>query len=304
MVFAAPASETLETSPAAAWGDDSDRPDDDPPAGSAPIRPKRPIPPHTPKIANALALYAFQSSPGIQVACYGYRYYDSATGRWPSRDPIEEDGGVNLYGFVGNDGLNAWDLFGLSKAGHTPPVFAEEGKPCNEEPAQLTYLKLWGTFEMSDKTTPNPVKTGRIAEVPVKLFFSRLILGRPGSEQWVYWSCHRGQTEGANPGSLNKIRETGETVNFGDIPRCNNQQTCSFRAITPQNVRIYFYYTSCECPDGEKERKWVVKGYQDGFSVYGHDKSWIKTPSWHWELDSMGGAETGYNLSPLTRRTE
>ena len=32
---------------------------------------------------------------------YGYRYYDPLTGRWPSRDPIEEEGGVNLYGFVG-----------------------------------------------------------------------------------------------------------------------------------------------------------------------------------------------------------
>lgn len=47
------------------------------------------------------------------VADYGYRYYDPVTGRWPSRDPIEEEGGVNLYGFVGNDGVNEWDLLGL-----------------------------------------------------------------------------------------------------------------------------------------------------------------------------------------------
>ena len=44
---------------------------------------------------------------------YGYRYYNPVTGRWPSRDPIEESGGVNLYGFVGNDGVNAWDRLGL-----------------------------------------------------------------------------------------------------------------------------------------------------------------------------------------------
>ena len=31
---------------------------------------------------------------------------------WPSRDPIEESGGVNLYGFVGNDGVNRWDYLG------------------------------------------------------------------------------------------------------------------------------------------------------------------------------------------------
>jgi hypothetical protein len=33
---------------------------------------------------------------------------------WPSRDPIGEQGGVNLYGFVGNDGVNKWDYLGLA----------------------------------------------------------------------------------------------------------------------------------------------------------------------------------------------
>jgi len=47
------------------------------------------------------------------VTYYGYRYYDPVTGRWPSRDPIGERGGVNLYGFVGNDGVNYWDNLGL-----------------------------------------------------------------------------------------------------------------------------------------------------------------------------------------------
>jgi len=47
------------------------------------------------------------------VAYYGYRYYDPVTGRWPSRDPIEEEGGINLYGFVGNNGVSTWDYLGL-----------------------------------------------------------------------------------------------------------------------------------------------------------------------------------------------
>ena len=47
------------------------------------------------------------------MAYYGYRYYDPETGRWPSRDPIEELGGINLYGFVSNDGVNKWDYLGL-----------------------------------------------------------------------------------------------------------------------------------------------------------------------------------------------
>jgi hypothetical protein len=47
------------------------------------------------------------------VTDYGYRYYDPATGRWPSRDPIEERGGYNLYAFVGNNGPNLTDKLGL-----------------------------------------------------------------------------------------------------------------------------------------------------------------------------------------------
>jgi RHS repeat-associated protein len=33
---------------------------------------------------------------------YGYRYYKPSTGTWPSRDPIQESGGKNLYAFVAN----------------------------------------------------------------------------------------------------------------------------------------------------------------------------------------------------------
>lgn len=44
---------------------------------------------------------------------YAYRYYDPVTGRWPSRDPIEEDGGLNLYKFVFNSPQNWIDRLGL-----------------------------------------------------------------------------------------------------------------------------------------------------------------------------------------------
>jgi RHS repeat-associated protein len=43
---------------------------------------------------------------------YGYRWYDPLTGRWPSRDPLEEEGGINLYVFVANSGINNWDYLG------------------------------------------------------------------------------------------------------------------------------------------------------------------------------------------------
>jgi RHS repeat-associated protein len=44
---------------------------------------------------------------------YGYRYYNPSTGRWLSRDPIGEEGGLNLYGFVGNEPTGSVDALGL-----------------------------------------------------------------------------------------------------------------------------------------------------------------------------------------------
>ena len=44
---------------------------------------------------------------------YGFRWYDSELGRWLNRDPIAEEGGLNLYAFVSNHPLNLWDILGL-----------------------------------------------------------------------------------------------------------------------------------------------------------------------------------------------
>ena len=43
---------------------------------------------------------------------YGYRFYSPYLGRWLTRDPIEEEGGLNLYGFVRNYGVNGVDVDG------------------------------------------------------------------------------------------------------------------------------------------------------------------------------------------------
>jgi uncharacterized protein (TIGR02594 family) len=47
---------------------------------------------------------------------YKYRHYDPALGRWPSRDPIEENGGVNLYSFVWNNPYTWYDEYGNKPA--------------------------------------------------------------------------------------------------------------------------------------------------------------------------------------------
>ena len=43
---------------------------------------------------------------------YGYRFYTPVLARWLTRDPIEEQGGLNLYAFCGNNGVGLYDVNG------------------------------------------------------------------------------------------------------------------------------------------------------------------------------------------------
>ena len=54
----------------------------------------------------------FDSETGLYY--YGYRFYSPALMRWLNRDPIEEDGGLNPYGFCGNNAVSLYDMMGLS----------------------------------------------------------------------------------------------------------------------------------------------------------------------------------------------
>ncbi|MBN8456502.1 MAG: hypothetical protein J0M04_01460 [Verrucomicrobia bacterium] len=77
--------------------------------------------------------YRFSTKPIDQATgwyYYGYRWYDPLTGRWPSRDPIGEEGGVNLYGFVRNDGVDGADFLGLAEDLEWANKRLKGGKEC------------------------------------------------------------------------------------------------------------------------------------------------------------------------------
>ena len=44
---------------------------------------------------------------------FGRRFYSPRIARWLTRDPIEEDGGLNLYAYCGNNAVNGIDILGL-----------------------------------------------------------------------------------------------------------------------------------------------------------------------------------------------
>ena len=49
----------------------------------------------------------------LALAYYNYRFYNPKDGRWINRDPIAEQGGWNLYAFLGNSPQDKFDALGL-----------------------------------------------------------------------------------------------------------------------------------------------------------------------------------------------
>jgi RHS repeat-associated protein len=74
---------------------------------------------------------------------YGYRYYNPTTGRWPSRDPFAENGGLNLYGFTRNNPINYVDTDGrqIFPPYQPPPPRPPPGKPNEESFYNVHYSK-------------------------------------------------------------------------------------------------------------------------------------------------------------------
>ena len=103
---------------------------------------------------------------------YNYRYYSPELGRWTKRDPIEEDGGWNLYGFVLNAPPSSSDRLGgepeptLEANGTRPPQFKDAQRRYAKPPAGLpktaTILKL-----PTEKPGTSPAVAGAVAQLVV-----------------------------------------------------------------------------------------------------------------------------------------
>jgi RHS repeat-associated protein len=66
--------------------------------------------------AAALNPFRFSTKrvdPTTDLLLYEYRPYRPTLGRWLSRDPLDEQGGYNLYAFVLNESVNEFDIHGL-----------------------------------------------------------------------------------------------------------------------------------------------------------------------------------------------
>ena len=166
---------------------------------------------------------------------YGYRWYDPLTGRWPSRDPIAERGGVNLYGFVGNDGIGRWDYVGLATFIVNGAVTTTDSGPkCDCDRAEI-YKKIAEfsiiAYEKSkndyNTLVPAHVKANKLSTATGREWGGRICCNRKTKEIVATGPDH--STTGPNgdgwnyPNGKTPLGEEiwiGTEVNIDVLPKC------------------------------------------------------------------------------------
>jgi hypothetical protein len=93
--------------------------------------------------APLLALLASLLLPGT-----AHGFYSASTGRWLSRDPLYEKGGLNLHSFVGNRPLGSFDTDGRLWTDTDGGSWPRPQRPPKSPPPPIDcsgYKKLWPT---------------------------------------------------------------------------------------------------------------------------------------------------------------
>jgi len=77
---------------------------------------------------------------------WGQRYYDPRTGRWTSQDPIEDDGGLNLYAMLGNRVLDLFDPDGMAATQPAAVPYELGESAADVQKAHITHFEDCGAW--------------------------------------------------------------------------------------------------------------------------------------------------------------
>ena len=216
------------------------------------------------------------------------------TGRWPSRDPIEEEGGVNLYAFAGNDGVNGMDLLGMIVVG------------------------IDGTWENADDIKNNPDSSNTRRFIDAVQDEEKAYLPGPGGKAKGLSMLYAGLTGAGSDGIRNEVVELicqarcsgdcnvglvgwsrGAVIAMG-VADTLNKKGCvcpSGTIIKPVKVRFVGLYDAVQMMFGD----WP-NSVPDNVEKYAHAVKTDKS-QWIFPTKNYGGNRREFNLLVPVEKT-
>lgn len=210
---------------------------------------------------------------------WGYRWYDTRTGQWITRDPLAEAEGLNLYQYCANNPVNSVDPYGLW-AGWA------SGEPVS---TGESLMPVWGSGRqaVNDFSAGNYVwgsinSVGAVSDI----FLIKSAATMAGKGAWKSGSA----TWGATRKWLAKRRyaQTGQHVHHGVVAREVFEGTWSEKVFNqPWNLK------PLEPRPGYSMDMWhkMVEGKLPGLNPA--ERWWFGTPDWLRYAEISGAGRIG-----------
>jgi RHS repeat-associated protein len=189
----------------------------------------------------------------VRKSDFGFRFYDWDNDRWLSRDSIEEDGGRNLYGFLGNGPIVGFDYLGLYHVGKVPDDGSNTVKTDG-----LGGLTI-SLGERTKTTSPCIVDS-------IKIHEGVHLLQALNQNNALGYVLKKGKPADPQPAGLSLKPDTFGEQLIGEIDASERQIVFLKKLLSdPASIR-------CKCDLGEVQR-WLlfVEGYK---SV--HEQAFVK----------------------------
>jgi hypothetical protein len=192
---------------------------------------------------------------------------------WPSRDPIQERGGVNLYGFVGNNGVGRVDRLGLATLEVNLRVDGYDKTNWLGTVFSYTQVNTGNAGVAVDlEVTPSTVKALAISDISNNTE-KRVVINRTGIN-WIYAYHSTGTLSHAANGVAFEVNFTKATD--GSSGCCTE-------------LRVKFVSTAGTLTTKEGGEVGVEGGKKDAFSVTGGSS---------WEV---GRENKGFTIQPSAK---
>jgi RHS repeat-associated protein len=197
---------------------------------------------------------------------YGYRYLDTQLGRWLSRDPIGERGGINVYSFADNQATNYLDMLGLVKKCCCVDSVSIDPKSIKEKenvtPPALINAYKGHQFTVNIKLSYNlVVDSAKNCDCKLEWWewsTEPLPYGQKKAKVWEDGAAAALQT--SNTLAPWRTRGLGNDVSITDIPSISSLSKERFGKT--RELYIFIRVSSgldCDCKNKSKEAKMYQK---------------------------------------------